>query len=156
MINGSRTHVIDELLNTVYSTTLYLETLRREKLNVKVISQKETDTVITRISKLFFFDEKKPLLYCVSHLRRKLLLPDEYRMIKEIDLPLGSIFSQLHYPSVIFKKNLQVTEAAFSKVSAEMNLGDGNLYCKSYSFLIGVREVARIEEFFNQESLDRI
>jgi chorismate-pyruvate lyase len=156
MIRANQFHITEELLTTAYSTTLYLETMKRKKLNVKVVSQDETDAVIRRVSKLYFSDPDTPLLYCVSLLRIKLLLPEEYRLVKLQEMPLGTVFSGIHHPSVIFKKNLQVIISEFPVEVKEMKLEKGPLYSKSYSFLIGVREVATINEFFNEESLHRL
>lgn len=148
--------MLSGLLVSARSTTMYLESMHGRKLNVSLMHQSEDAMHIQRVTRLYFSSEETPLIYSVSTIRKKLLTEREYEMITQGKQPLGKIFSLLNHPSMIYKINIEVEEDAFSKEAGIMKLAEGGpLYRKSYDFLVGARDVAMIEEFFNEESLSR-
>lgn len=151
----SSSEILVELIKMEDSTTLYLEALRKSRLRVKILKQEEDGLIITRISKLYFSSYDHPVIYSVSNMHKDLLTADEYHLIVAQELPLGKIFTQLNRVSAIVKKNITVEDDIFEKEAVIMKLPVKPLYKKRYDFLIGVRKVATIEEFFNLESLQR-
>jgi chorismate-pyruvate lyase len=154
------TTVIQEVIDLNKSTTLYLEGLCNKKLKVQVVSQHEQENNesvdIIRVSKLFFDTAESPLLYCKSYIQKALLTEDEYELISNTAIPLGKIFAELNNPSVIYKENITISKGVYEVEAAAMKLLSGRMYKKSYRFFIGLRPLAVIEEFFNEESLNRI
>jgi chorismate-pyruvate lyase len=147
--------IIDDLIDLKSSTTVYLEALRKSRMNVQMIDQHLDGELIIRVTKLYFSSFYHPLIYSVSTIYKNLLTMDEYKLIMAEDLPLGRIFIQLNGLSAISKTNISIVKDMFPRETQSMNLAEDPIYRKSYNFMVGRRNVATIDEFFNIQSVQR-
>ena len=146
--------VLFNLTDLTRSTTLYIESLRGEKLEVEIESQAEMPVngnhVINRVSKLFFRSIGRPCLYCISHINKEQLTNEEYGLINVQQLPLGKLFVQSAGEKTFRKKNILIVEAEYAMVAQILQLNSALLYKKKYELYVGPRRVGIIEEFFNE------
>jgi len=145
-----------KLIELERSTTEFLESFRNARLKVKIKSQSEHNSVITRVTVLFFDHPDKPVLYCVSYLNKAALTNKEYHLLKDTDTPIGRIFTDENKDSIIFKKDISVTLTSNETAGTSLNTGSMLLYEKTYEYCVAHRNIGQIIEFFNEESLSRV
>lgn len=155
-----KSSLLKELINLEASTTLLLEFLTGMDLQVKVEAQSEETMlkrpVIKRVTKLYFDSCKTPALYCISYLNRDKLTKEEYQFLLREEMPIGRLFIQCNGEGQIQKKNITVTVEKDEAIAKLLNVSSALLYKKEYEYWIAEREVGKITEIFNEESLSRI
>ena len=151
--------LIANLLDLTHSTTLFLEALKGEKLRVSVDAQSEQEDhencLITRTTRLFFHSPETPALFCMSRLHKRELTGEEYRSLTETDTPIGIVFLNFNGARAIEKKNITIAMGNDRATAARLNVLNPLLYRKEYDYVVGSRNIGRIIEFFNEESLRR-
>jgi hypothetical protein len=152
--------IMDRLLTSADSTTLYLESLRKEKLMVVIESQtlvyENNIQVIKRVVKLFFDTPEQPLLYCISRLNKSVLSKIEMTQLLDDVLPIGKVFTTLNDPQTIFKTNICVSQRVDHGLKDILNVESELIFKKQYDYEVGNRKIGQIIEYFNEESLKRI
>lgn len=138
------------------STTLFLESMRSEQLQLQLESQEEKDDRLTRIVKLYFESPDLPVLYCKSCLSKHNLTREEYQSLTEGVLPIGVIFLRYNDSFLIKKTNITVTSEISSYFAALLNVRSPLVYKKGYRYWVGRRDIGYVSEYFNDESLQRI
>jgi len=142
------------------STTLFLESLRGDRLKVLLESQNELytppDHVVERVTKLYFDSPELPLLYCRSSLNRIALKTEEYECLAGGILPIGVVFHQFNDGASIKKKKITVSKVISPELALSLKVCFDLVYQKTYEYWIGDRHIGFIREFYNEESLGRI
>jgi len=160
MFRNNTACLINELIVLGESTTLFLESIRGDRLQVAVESQSETNVsgsqVIRRAVKLHFQTPDAPVLYCVSFLNKNMLTEEEYRRLMVEEQPIGILFQSLNDAASIKKRNVFVTQSCNSALAARLNVQSEMIFEKRYDYWVGDRAIGYICEFFNEESLDRV
>lgn len=160
MLQNDTKSPVDQLNQLDDSTTHFLESLRGDTIRLLIISQDETkefeSTVIKRVVKLYFESADRPVLYCVSYLKKDKLSAQEYKSLLEDRMPIGKVFQCLNEGDCIKKTNISVTRGVDKELAACLNVKSPIIVSKKYDYWIGEREVGQICEFFNEESLERI
>lgn len=155
-----KTNLLKELIELEASTTLLLEFLMGMDLQIKVEAQSEEkvrDTsIIKRVTKLYFDSCDAPALYCISYLNKSKLTDDEYQFLMEEDMPIGRLFMKCNRKELIRKKNILVTVENDEQIAKALNVSSFQIYKKEYEYWIAEREIGKIVEIFNEESLNRI
>ena len=151
---------VDQLIELDGSTTYFLERLRNEKLNISLEhqaeQQRQNKTAIVRTVKLYFDSTEYPILYCESELIKEHMSPLEYQQISEALLPIGKVFS-LNVSQTVLKKNFYISKGHFEGVHAQLNISVfEKVYLKRYGLWQGPRQIARISEFFSEQTLARV
>lgn len=153
-------NVLTDLLELNDSTTLYLESLCGNRLQLTVESQEELPghpgPMIKREVKLYFTSPEMPVLYCVSYLNKSKLTDKEYSLLREGSLPIGIIFQCYNDPAAIHKINMSVTRERNPIVAHLLGVGSDLIFNKRYDYRVTDRAIGYICEYFNEESLGRI
>ena len=153
--------LLGNLIELKESTTEYLEQCRGMKLKVSIEFQEEQSVsgknIIKRVSKLYFDSVTRPVLYSVSYLIRENLTHDEFNLLVNDEIPMGRLFISQNSAEIIEKRNMAVSKEDVERDIAEaLHSSSLQLYRKSYDYWVGNREIGKILEFFNEESLQRI
>jgi chorismate-pyruvate lyase len=152
--------MLHKLIELGDSTTLFLESERGDRLRLKVESQVEMELssrcVIRRIVKLFFDSPDNPLLYCISYIDRDKLSQAEYKSLMEEELPIGIVFHSFNEPDEIRKRNVSITKEVNQDLALSLNVKSNTIFKKKYDYWVGDREIGCINEYFNEESLERV
>lgn len=153
-------NLLKELIELEASTTLLLEYLVGMDLQIKVEAQSEEKTrdtsIIKRVTKLYFDSCDTPALYCISYLNKNKLTDDEYQFLMDEDMPIGRLFMKCNRKELIHKKNIMVTVENDEQIAKALNVSSFQIYKKEYEYWIAEREIGKIVEIFNEESLNRI
>ena len=160
MLRNNTACLVNELIALGDSTTLFLESIRGERLQVTIESQAETDVsaslVIRRTVKLYFQAPDAPVLYCVSFLNKNMLTAEEYRRLMMEEQPIGIVFQNLNDAASIKKLNVFVTRTSNPALAGLLNVQSDMIFEKRYDYWVGGRAIGYICEFFNEESLNRV
>jgi hypothetical protein len=154
----TRLALLENLVELRSSTTEFLEQYNGSKLNVSIESQEDqmASGHIRRVSRLYFETVEESILFSVSYMIRKNLTAIEYDLLINDSIPMGRMFILQNRNDVLDKRNVIVSREVDRKIAGELNVASPFLYRKSYDLFIGEREVGKIYEFFNEESLERI
>lgn len=154
------TDLLDNLIDLKASTTEYLEQCRGMKLKVSIQSQEEQqiggEPFIRRISKLYFDSVLSPVLYSVSYLVKRNLTAPEYDLLINDEIPMGRLFIAQNGAGAIEKRNIMVSREVDRNVAESLQINSSIFYRKTYDYWVGDREIGKILEFFNEESLERV
>ncbi|HLZ87759.1 MAG TPA: hypothetical protein VKQ52_10975 [Puia sp.] len=152
--------LMTRLAELKHSTTLFLESIRGEYLKVLLESQAEvwahSNTIIERVTRLYFDSSDLPVLYCTSHLNKSNLTVQEYTSLAEGLLPLGIVFHRYNHAHSIKKTNVVLSEEINRDIARSLNVTSPLIFQKRYDYWVGDRQIGYICEFFNEESLDRV
>lgn len=154
-----RDYLVFNLLGLEDSTTLFLESAKGQDMKVVIDAQIEDDSAqpyqIRRLVRLYFHSPEQPALFSVSFLNKRELTDMEYHCLTYRNMPIGRIFTNLNDPASIRKKNISIYLGTDMENAARLNVKNRLLYRKEYDYWVGKRKIARICEFFNEESLKR-
>lgn len=152
--------LMDQLATLENSTTLLLESLSGLTLRLTIDSQaemKESDEeIIRRVVKLYFESADMPVLYCISRLRKNTLKAQEYEMLSRCIEPIGKVFQHFNNPNLISKRNISVVKNVSTELAKQLNVKSSVVFEKKYDYWVDDRAIGCIQEFFNEESLERI
>ncbi len=151
--------LVNSLKELKGSTTFFLESLANCRLNVLIESQKITDigtaSFIERIVRLYFDNPQKPLLYCVSYLKKDALTNDEFKALFEGGRPIGEIFHSLNKNQTIEKRNASIQPEEAREIASLLNVKSSTVIKKQYDYWVAGRNLGYICEYFNEESISR-
>lgn len=145
----------ERLIELQNSTTVFLESFGKTNLKAQINDQSEENSIIRRNTLLFFDSPESPILYCISYLKRDHLSEMEYELLTKTNIPIGKIFIDQNKDKKIAKKNITIASTFNVAAARLLNVRSSFLYEKKYDFYIEQRNIGRIMEFFNEESLTR-
>lgn len=153
----NRSDIVKDIIALQGSTTLFMESLARDTLKVKVNSQREIkigkEKVIERSVNLYFDSEHLPVLYCVSHIFKDRLLNTELEGLNSLIVPIGKIFNAENV--CIEKSGIVISQLSDHQFVNTLNVKPSVIFKKEYEYNADSRYIGKISEYFNEESLLR-
>jgi chorismate-pyruvate lyase len=153
MDNPVAINFIDSFFRFDTSTTKLIEELTGQKLNVKVVYQKEiieNDCVqFIRMSELILEKLNRIVIYSISSFGSNNMSKEQINELREGIMPIGKIFGVDN----ISKKNIVVETKKDLRMAKKLHVKSNMVYSKKYELLANGKKIGVIKEFFNEESL---